>query len=188
MRLPYRLLSTESRTALIDFTRQTSKSILFFGTIGVLGIIAMFGWHMDSEERKNPTPGEWGWWCRELLRKSREEMVKVEEGKSPITDWPLVGSALKEVVKRLEDNKQEGKGLVLQDDGEGILVPGVGKAGFDISAMSREWRDGYHEVLMKSAEAAEHLENTVLDKRRDYFYPRVSEMSPTIPIIFTLNP
>lgn len=182
-KLPYRLLSTESRTFLRDFTRQTSKSILFFGAIGVLAMVSLTAWHMESEERKNPTPAEWGWWMRELLRKSREEMAVIDEGKKPIIDWPLVGSVLKDAVKRMEDPKYEGKGLVSQtSEAEGeTLIPEVGRAGFDVSGKSWEWIAGYHEVLMKSAAAAEHLEETVLDTKRDNFFPRECMVGPSNP-------
>jgi hypothetical protein len=141
--------------------------------------------HMVSEERKNPTPSEWRWWTKELLRKSREEVAVIEEGKRPIIDWPLVGSVLKDAVKRLEDPNKEGKGLIPQGEevegGGGILIPEVGRAGFDVSAKSYEWRSGYHEILMKSATAAEHLENTILDTKRDKFFPRECMVGPSNP-------
>ena len=137
--------------------------------------------HMESEERKNPTPGERRWWTRQLLRQSREEMLVIEEGKRPIIDWPLVGSVLKDAVARLEDLGKEGKGLLVQDDGEGILIPDVGRAGFDVSGKSWEWRAGYHEILMKSGAAAEHLENTVLDTKRDKFFPKECMVGPSNP-------
>lgn len=148
-------------------------------------MIALTAWHMESEERENPTPNEWGWMTRQRLRTSREEMAAIEMGRKPVIDWPLVGSAAKDALARLEDHDRDGRGLLSQGeetDGEGgILIPDVGRAGFDISSKSWEWRAGYHEVLMKCATAAEHLENMVLDKKRDKFYPKDCVVGPSYP-------
>lgn len=109
-------------------------------------------------------------------------MGVVEEQTSPIVDWPKVGSHLKEVLIRLEDAKGDGKGLRARDaSGEGIVIADVGKAGFDVSAKSYEWRTGYFETLLLSATAAEHLDNMVLDTRRKKVFPREVMLGPSNP-------
>jgi hypothetical protein len=91
-----------------------------------------------------------------------------EEG---FPNWARVYSELQYALNRLENPNKDGAGVVEQEEG-GMLVPGVGKAGFDVSAKSDEWRQGYYEVLMGMATAAERLEGWVADKwRRNVWAP-----------------
>jgi hypothetical protein len=86
-------------------------------------------------------------------------------------NWARVYSELQYALNRLEDPNKDGAGIQDQEEG-GILVPGVGKAGFDISTKSEEWRQGYYEVLMGMAMAAERLEGWVTTKwRRNVWAP-----------------
>ena len=98
-------------------------------------------------------------------------MLVIEEQRGPIIDWPKVGSHLKECLGRLEDPKYDGSGLVPAGGEEGDIA-GVGKAGYEVSAKSYPWKEGYFEVLMNSAIAAEHLDTMVLDQRRGKVFPR----------------
>lgn len=82
-----------------------------------------------------------------------------------VLNWGHIGSAFMEVLGRLEDPNIDGQGLLEQAEG-GILVPGVGKTGFDLKNKSYQWKTGYYEILMGAAKAAEHLEGTVRDRTR----------------------
>ena len=98
-------------------------------------------------------------------------------------DWARVGSYYRDILKRLEDTSSEdGRGL--QDSagaGEAILVPDLGKAGFDISGKSYEWRTGYFEVIMGCAAAAEHLDGLILDKSRRLVFSKEYMIGPSNP-------
>jgi hypothetical protein len=86
-------------------------------------------------------------------------------------NWARVYSELQYALNRLENPDKDGAGVVEQEEG-GILVPGLGKAGYDVSAKSDEWRQGYYDVLMGMATAAERLEGWVTDKwRRNVWAP-----------------
>jgi hypothetical protein len=100
-----------------------------------------------------------------------------EEG---FPNWARVYSELEYALKRLENPDKDGAGLIDQEEG-GILVPGVGKAGFDLTAKSEEWRQGYYEVLMGMGNAAERLDGWVTDKwRRNVWAPEFVQ-SPSNP-------
>lgn len=101
-------------------------------------------------------------------------------------DWGRIGGLLKECLARLEDGQNEGKGLAAQGsadggDAEELLIPEVGKAGFDIDSKSDAWKMGYHDILMLSAKTAEHLENTVRDTKRNIIFPREVMIGPSNP-------
>ena len=182
-----RLISTETKAYIRDLSYQSGKWTAIIFAFFALGAIIMEGLEMESQERKKPTPHDWKWGTRDHLRRARAEMAAIVEQRSPIVDWPKAGSHLKECLGRLEDVEFEGKGLVVQggsaDDGEegGILIPDVGKAGYDIDAKSYEWKAGYFEVLMGCATAAEHLDSMVLDKKRKKVFPREVMIGPSNP-------
>lgn len=91
-----------------------------------------------------------------------------EEG---FPNWARVYSELQYALNRLENPDKDGAGILEQEEG-GIPVPGLGKAGYDVSAKSEEWRQGYYEVLIGMATAAERLEGWVTDKwRRNVWAP-----------------
>ena len=179
---PTRLISTETRAYLKDLSWQSGKWSAIIFIFFLLGGIAQTGIQMEAEERKKPTPGEWRWLTRAHLRKAREEMLAIEEQRSPIVDWPKAGSYLKECLGRLEDGKCDGKGLMAPGlGGEEVDIGGVGRAGYDVSAKSYAWKAGYFEVLMGCATAAEHLDTIVLDTRRKKVFPREVMIGPSNP-------
>lgn len=100
-----------------------------------------------------------------------------EEG---FPNWARVYDELERALKRLENTDKDGAGLQDQEEG-GLLVPGVGKAGFDLTAKSEEWRQGYFEVLIGMATAAERLEGWVTTKSRRYVWAPEFVPSPTNP-------
>jgi hypothetical protein len=97
-----------------------------------------------------------------------------------VVEWGIVGRAYKKLLTRLEDPETDGSGLLEQEEG-GILVPGVGQTGFDISAKSEPWRRGYYETLMGCAKTAEHLDGQVRDVRRRHIFPPEYVIGPSNP-------
>ena len=96
-------------------------------------------------------------------------------------DWARVGSDFRECLERLEDPNGDGKGLMEPAGGEEILIPDVGRAGFDISGKTYEWRTGYFETIMGCATAAEHLDGMVLDTTRRIVFPKEVMIGPSNP-------
>lgn len=130
------------------------------------------------DERNNPTPSEWTFRSRQCLRAARA----YSDARAGFVDWAKVGSELRWALERLEDATIDGKELrELGEGGEEILIPGAGRAGFDISDKSWPWRAGYFEVIMGCATAAEHLDGMVLDKTRGVVFPREVVLGPSNP-------
>ncbi|KAK3049005.1 hypothetical protein LTR09_009659 [Extremus antarcticus] len=183
-----RFISTETRAYVRDVSLQSVKWTGLIFVFMLLGGIALEGVQMETDERLQPTPAEWKFLTRQALRMARAEMRSVEEQRAPLVDWPKVGSQLKECLRRLEDRKGDGKGVVVQDavgevdgEGTGLVIAEVGRAGFDVEAKSYEWKTGYFDALMLSATAAEHLDNIVLDTRRKKVFPQEVVIGPSNP-------
>lgn len=94
----------------------------------------------------------------------------------------MVSGGYKLQLARLEDPSIDGAGLQAQGDDEGgILVEGVGKTGYDITAMPEPWRRGYYEVLMGSGKSAEHMDGRVTDTTRNISFPQNTVIGPSNP-------
>ncbi|EME87112.1 uncharacterized protein MYCFIDRAFT_152062 [Pseudocercospora fijiensis CIRAD86] len=177
-----RLLSTENRR----FARQqlwlAARWTATGWTAVVLLGVAWFGYNIEVDERTNPTPDEWRFGTRQLLRTARAFSDPETSGQTGgIVDWAKVGTRYVNLLARLEDLEKEGKGLLEVADGEEILIPGVGRSGFDISAKTWPWRAGYFEAIMGCARAAEHLDGMVLDQTRGMVFPRDVMIGPSNP-------
>jgi len=173
-----RLLSTETRTYVKDQAWLAARWTVIGWTFLILSGIIYFGVQIESDERRNPTPDEWSFWTRNYLRGARAD--KEDRSGYGRVDWARAGDVLLRALERLETGV-DAKGVVEPEGGEGILIPDLGKAGFDISAKSWPWRAGYYEVLMLCAEAAEHLEDMVLDTTRHLVYPKEVIVGPSNP-------
>lgn len=181
-----RLISTETRAYVKEVSWLSVKYSALIFAFMTLGSVAYMGFQMEVAEREHPTPDDWKMMTRHALRRARTLTTVVQEQKAPIVDWPMIGGLANEVLRRLENLEGEGKGLVVQGGegagvGEALLIPEVGKAGFDIEAKGREWRTGYHEALMLAAVAAEHLDNMVLDTTRKLVFPKQCVIGPSNP-------
>jgi hypothetical protein len=133
--------------------------------------IASLGILSEQQERAFPSPHEWSLITRFRFRRGRWWQVPENNEDEGFTNWSRVYAELQYALNRLEHPDKDGAGLQEQEEG-GILVPGLGKAGFDVSAKSEEWRQGYYEVLMGMATAAERLEGWVTTKwRRNVWAP-----------------
>jgi len=148
------------------------------------GSFAYFGWQSEQIEREHPSPAEWSYYTRTSWRAAWARMDP-ELNQSGIVDWAVVGTDFRHCLEKLEDPTSGGKGLKTLEESEGgegvIVIPGVGRAGFDITEKSLEWRYGYFEVLMGCARAAEHLDDMVRDKTRKMVFPKDVMIGPSNP-------
>jgi hypothetical protein len=157
------------------FIKETAKlsvrySVLIFLVTSCFSI-ASLGVLSEQQERAFPSPHEWSLITRFRFRRGKWWQVPENNEEEGFPNWARVYSELQYALNRLEDTSKDGAGITDQEEG-GILVPGLGKAGFDVSAKSGEWRQGYYEVLMGMATAAERLEGWVTDKwRRNVWAP-----------------
>jgi hypothetical protein len=157
------------------FIKETAKlsvrySILIFLLTSCFSI-ASLGILSEQQERAFPSPHEWSLITRFRFRRGKWWQVPENNEEEGFPNWARVYSELEYALSRLESPDKDGAGLMDQEEG-GILVPGVGKAGFDVTAKSEEWRQGYYEVLMGMAQAAERLDGWVTDKwRRNVWAP-----------------
>jgi len=83
-------------------------------------------------------------------------------------------------LRRLEDPEIDGAGILEQVPDE-AAIPGVGKAGYDLTAKSGEWRQGYYEVLMGMGQAAEQMDGWVTNKWEKQAWSPEFIASPTNP-------
>jgi hypothetical protein len=132
----------------------------------------------EQQERAFPSPHEWSLITRFRFRRGKWWQVPENNEEEGFPNWARVYSELQYTLNRLENPDKDGAGVAEQEEG-GILVPGVGQAGFDLSAKSDEWRQGYYEVLMGMATAAERLEGWVADKWRRNVWAPEFVLSPT---------
>ncbi|KAF2486110.1 hypothetical protein BDY17DRAFT_239255, partial [Neohortaea acidophila] len=182
-----RLLSAETTSRFRDQVFLTAKWLAIVWAFIFAGSLAVTAVLIELQERKNPTPAEWRFWTRQALRDAREEANAVKEQDKVAIDWAAAGGHFRNCLKRLEDADVDGNGLFPvggTEDGLGaeeILIPGVGKAGFDITRKSYEWRTCYFEVLMGCGLAAEHLDGMMVDLTRKFVFPRSMVVGPSNP-------
>jgi hypothetical protein len=173
-----RLLSTETKLYVKDQAWLAARWTSIAWTFIALAGIAYFGIQIEIDEHKNPTPAEWSFWTKYCVQGARA--AREDRGATGIIDWAVVGSSYLGALERLESGK-DGKGVKEQEDGEGIDIPDVGRAGLDVTEKSWEWRAGYFETIIGCAEAAEHLNDMVLDTTRGFVYPKEVVIGPSNP-------
>jgi hypothetical protein len=109
----------------------------YFWPAIIMIFLAGTGIRQTYLERKYPTPHEWSFWSRWLLRSAMaRELEPFSRIDGLIVDWARVGSSYRFLLERLEGRDLDGRSLVEQDNG-GILVESVGRTGFDISMKER---------------------------------------------------
>lgn len=144
-------------------------------------MLAGAGIHQLYLERKYPTPHEWSFGTRWMLRAAMaRELEPSSQIDGLIVDWARVGSCYKVLIERLESPDTDGQNLIEQGEG-GILVEGVGRTGFDISMKPESWRRGYCQALMGAARTAEHLDGYVRDRTRKKVFPKEMMIGPSNP-------
>ena len=155
--------------------------------IGWTGILLLsfswYAWQCELIDREHPSPVEWSYYTRTPFRAGYARMNPDFDG-TGITDWARVGTEFRHCLERLEDPNLDGKGLTDVEDGEtgGVtMIEGIDRLGYDVSAKSYPWRDGYFNVLMGCAQAAEFLDDMVRDKTRKIVFPKDMMIGPSNP-------
>ncbi|KAH4042398.1 hypothetical protein HBI81_176070 [Parastagonospora nodorum] len=164
------------------FIKETAKLSVWYSFV-IFAItscfsIASLGILSEQQERAFPSPHEWSLITRVRFRRGKWWQVPENNEEEGFPNWARVYSELQYTLNRLENPDKDGAGIAEQEEG-GISVPGLGKAGYDVSAKSKEWRQGYYEVLMGMAAAAERLEGWVTDKWRRNVWAPEFVASPT---------
>ncbi|KAL9616327.1 MAG: hypothetical protein Q9160_008790 [Pyrenula sp. 1 TL-2023] len=176
-----RLMTTEAKAKWKARVRYGIKLNLIFWPFSVIYAIYCAGAHHEYLERKYPTPSEWSLWSRWFFRWGKGcEFEPKDRGDTLLVDWGKVGDKYKRVLERLEDPSIDGQDLI-EASGEGILVDGVGRTGYDLSNKSEPWRRGYHQTLINLASAAEKLDGWVRDIKRDTCFPANAVIGPSNP-------
>lgn len=179
-----RLLTTENRRHFGEQAWIAAKYSALGWFMLFLLAMAYNGWQQELVEREHPSPQEWSYFTRTAFRQGHMRLDPDFDG-SGVTDWAAVGSDFRHAMERLENLSGDGNGLVplgaAGTDDEPLLINGVGPAGFDVSAKSYPWRQGYFEVIMACARAAEFLDDMVRDKARKLVFPRDVVIGPSNP-------
>ncbi|PSN69875.1 hypothetical protein BS50DRAFT_571203 [Corynespora cassiicola Philippines] len=173
-------ISSNHKKFIKETARQTVKYTFLIWALTTCFTVASFGILSERQERAFPSPHEWSLITRFRFRRGRWWQVPENNEEEGFTNWARVYDELQHALTRLEDTSKDGAGLMEQEEG-GIIVEGVGKAGFDITAKSEEWRQGYYEVLIGMARAAESLEGWVTTKSRKFIWAPEFIASPTNP-------
>ncbi|KAK5689593.1 hypothetical protein LTR97_012766 [Elasticomyces elasticus] len=174
-----RLISTENRRYVSEQLYLAVKWTLVFWLFATLSAIAYLGILIEVEERARPSPSEWKFWTRWSFRSARSMIREGGEGGAGM-DWAAVGSLFRRCLTKLEDRGGEGKGVLVVKGG-GMTRNGELQDAKDVSAKSWAWMQGYYEVLMGCALAAEHLDGMVLDKTRSLVFPKEVVIGPSNP-------
>ncbi|KAI0413274.1 hypothetical protein F5X98DRAFT_352535 [Xylaria grammica] len=173
----FRYLTTERKRWLV---REVYLGLKFTAYAwAILGFTVIGYWTVQQEwlERKYPTPHEWGFITRLRFRIAKWGPDRTDWVE---TDWVVIGEYAQNVIERLEDKNIEGVGLEDLTEG-GVWIDGIGNAGYDITAKSEPWRRGYYEALMLGAQAAEQLDDQVVDKTRHLVFPASTVVGPSNP-------
>lgn len=172
-------MTTQRKEFLKKQLKYSGKFVIYTWLIGGLALCILYVVNEDRLERVYPSPPEWTFLSRSAYRngKTREEPDAFEGG---VVDWVVTANTYRDLVGRLENPEIDGTGLKEQEEG-GILIPGVGKMGYDIQSKSYPWRRCYYEALMGAARGAENLDGFVRDTTRKIVFPRNVVIGPSNP-------
>ncbi|KAF1948574.1 hypothetical protein CC80DRAFT_485987 [Byssothecium circinans] len=173
-------ISANQKKFIKETARETVRWTIIIWIVTTSFTISSYGILSERQERAFPSPHEWSAITRFRFRRGKWWQVPENNEEEGFPNWARVYDELERTLRRLENPNKDGAGLVEQEEG-GLLVPGVGKAGYDLTAKSEEWRQGYYEVLMGMATAAERLEGWVTTKSRRNVWAPELVLSPTNP-------
>ncbi|KKY21318.1 putative mfs maltose permease [Phaeomoniella chlamydospora] len=112
--------------------------------------------------------------------RNRKDAEYSDEYRHGALNWDFLGKGYLELLERLERGA-DSKDVKEVEEG-GILIEGVGKAGYDVSSKSGTWKQGYFEALMGAAKVAENLDGWVKNKDgKSLSFPREMVPSPENP-------
>lgn len=173
-----RYLSTERKRWLKHEAKLAVRyTASFWGIIFCAGVIL---WLVNEEgnERKYPTPHEWRFMTRKILRDANIG----RDPKNGEVNWAMAMELSRGCVLRLEDPKFDGTDVAKLSDhiDPDADIPGEFIA-CDITAKSEEWRRGYFEAIMLAAKASEHTDGWVRDTTRNVISPPNFVIGPSNP-------
>lgn len=174
-----RFLSTEKKRAIIDQIKLSTKYILWSWVFGGLFLVVFFGIQEATLEASYPSPPMWTYMSRKVYRDAhwREDPESFDD---EIVDWVLTGGLYRGLLRRLEDPKIDGAGLLGRNT-EQTLIDGAGETGLDITDQPYPWRRGYWETLMGTARGAENLDGYLRDDTRMIVFPPELVIGPSNP-------
>ncbi|KPM35383.1 hypothetical protein AK830_g11187 [Neonectria ditissima] len=152
-------------------------TISIWGIVACMGVIYFFV-NEERLERTFPTPHEWGFITRKLLRDANNG----KDPKNGEVNWAQAMELSRGCVLRLEDPKVDGQGVAKLSDmvDPDAQIPGEFNP-CDISGKSEDWRQGYFEAIMLAAKAAEHADGWVRDLTRNVISPPEFVIGPSNP-------
>lgn len=170
-RQQWRYLTTERKQRLKEEAHTVFRWTAYLWA--VLAILAIAGTSLQEDwiEEDCPTPHEWTFLTRLLKRSSEAQKLRTDV---VMPDWVLIVQLTSDVLKRLESEDYDGKGV--KD-----LGPESPPGAKDISAMSEAWRRGYYETLLLCCEASQFTEGWVLDTTRKTVFPPEVVRGPSNP-------
>ncbi|ORY09245.1 hypothetical protein BCR34DRAFT_568809 [Clohesyomyces aquaticus] len=182
-------ISTGNKKFIKETAVLTVKFTAIFWVISTCFTIASLGFMSERQERAFPSPPEWSLWTRFRFRRGKWWEIPENNEDIGFPNWARLYAEYDHARKRLESPRKDGEGIVEQDEVEGIGELGAlgeGAAGFNLTAKSEQWRQGYYEVLMGMGRAAERLEGWVTDKWRwnvwaPEFIPSPTNPRPKVP-------
>jgi hypothetical protein len=154
-------ISSAQKQQLKETAKLTVKYTFLIWVVTTLFSIASLGVLSERQERAFPSPHEWSLYTRFRYRRGKWWEVPENNEDIGFPNWARLYAEYKHALDRLEDPEKDGQGIVEQDES---TVPGVDTKSFDLTAKSEEWRQGYYEVVIGMARAAERLEGWVSDK------------------------
>ncbi|KIX04724.1 uncharacterized protein Z518_05594 [Rhinocladiella mackenziei CBS 650.93] len=180
-----RFISTERKQRWKEQLRRQLRFHAYLWPSVILLAILALGIHHTKLERDYPTPREWTFWSRWLLRDAKYTELGEEAKIDRIfTDWSKAGRLYQELLARLESEDFDGKflmrgGSVIWPSADGVQEHQV----FDISPKTEQWRRGYHDALMGAGRVAEHLDGMCRRKgeARGRVYSRENIPGPNNP-------
>ena len=175
-----RLLTTERKQFIKDQIKLAGKYTVIGWTVFGLISVIIFGFQTEALDRRYPSPPEWTLKTKHINRCAKG--VEEPNEQTGLVDWTRVGNLYLQMIERLEDPAVDGAGLqpILKEEGD-IFMEGIGKAGYDVSAKSEEWRRGYYQCLMGIAKAAENREGWVKDMAQQTAFPPELVIGPSNP-------
>lgn len=198
-RTVFRPLSTDQK----DYLRYQLR----LGTKWFIQLWVLFGgfwisyWvlRQDWLDRLYPSPSEWTWLTRVNYRAASHELSEERHGRSGV-DYGVIQGRSQKVVKWCEAGtffKGYEDPLPQNEDWESCDFPGLDKEdirrepvselswiekfGFDCSGKPEHWRRAYFNMLMAMARSAEMNEESVIDFKRRFMFPRNQMIGPSNP-------
>ncbi|UNI13759.1 hypothetical protein JDV02_000471 [Purpureocillium takamizusanense] len=175
---PVRSFTSERRRWLKHEAKLVARYTITLWGVAAAVLTILFAVNEESAEREFPTPHDWAFLTRKLLRDAHG----FREPKNGEVNWARALELARGVVVRLEDPKLDGKDVSKLSNKEdtSLEIPGEFNS-CDISAKSEEWRRGYFESIMLAAKAAEHVDGWLRDRTRNVVSPPEFVIGPSNP-------